>query len=76
MLPLKMGLPSLGVYYVSVRSCKDCYPTTIGRDFLVFFSDFTHHNGKVLHFASKCKELYGLLPHHVARMIQFKYAPT
>ena len=33
MLPLKMGLPSLGLYYVSVSSCKDCYPIIIGKDF-------------------------------------------
>ena len=32
-LPLKMGLPSLGLYYVSVSSCKDCYPIIIGKDF-------------------------------------------
>ena len=64
MLTLKMGLPSLGVYYLCVSCCKDCYPTNTGKDFLIFFSGFTHHNGKVLYFASKCKQLYGLLHHH------------
>ena len=65
MIPLKIGLSSLGVYYASVSNCKDCYPTTAGKDFLIFFSGFTHHNGKIfLYFASKCKQLYGLLPHH------------
>ena len=60
-----MGLQSLGVYYVSVSSCKDCYPTTIGKDFLIFFSGFAHRNGKgFLYFASKCKQMYGMLPHH------------
>ena len=64
MVPLKMGLLNLRVYYVSARSCKDCYPTIIGRDFLNFFSGLTHHNEKgFLCFASKCKQMYGLLHH-------------
>ena len=40
-LPLKMGLPSLGVYYVIASSWKDCYPITYTIDFLIFFSGFT-----------------------------------
>ena len=35
MLPLKMGLLSLGVYHISVNSCKDSYPTTTGKDFSI-----------------------------------------
>ena len=31
MLPVKMGLLSLRVYYVSVSSCKDCYPPLLAR---------------------------------------------
>ena len=49
-----MGLPSFGVYYVNLTSCKDCLlPTTAGKDFfLIFLSGFTHHNGKgFLYFA-------------------------
>ena len=64
MLSLKMGLPSLGVYYLCVSCCKDCYPTNTCKDFLIFFPGFTHHNGKVLYFACKCKQLYALLHHH------------
>ena len=63
MLPLKMGLPRLWVYYVSVSSYNDCYPPLIGKDF--FFSGLSHHNMKsFLYFTSKCKQLHGLLPHH------------
>ena len=46
MLRLKMGFPSVGVYYVSVSSYKDCYSTAIGKDYLIFFSGFTHHTGR------------------------------
>ena len=45
MLLLKMGLSSLGVYYVSVSSYKECYHITYRHGF--FFSSFTHHNGKI-----------------------------
>ena len=37
MLPLKMGLPSLGVYYISVSSYKECYPTNVDKDFFDIF---------------------------------------
>ena len=43
-LPLKMGLPSLRVYYVWF------YPAPTRRVFL--------------YFASMCKQVYSLLPHH------------
>ena len=57
--PLKLDLPSLGVYRVSVSSCKNCYLTTIGKDFLIFSSCFTQPNGKgYLYFASNCKQMY------------------
>ena len=52
MLPIKMSLPSLGVYYVrfypppigrgffilqvSRSMCIACYPTTIGKEFLLW----------------------------------------
>ena len=73
MPPLKNSLLSLGVYYISVSSCKDCYPATNGKDLThllkftqVFFhllKFFTHPNGKsFLYFASKCKQMCGLLP--------------
>ena len=45
MLPLKLGLPSLGVYEVCL-----IIPTTKGKGFL--------------YFASKCMQVYNLLPHH------------
>ena len=65
MLPLKMGLLSLGVYYISVNSWKDSYPTTTGKDFSTFFSGFTQHsrNG-LLYVSCKCTQMYRLLPHH------------
>ena len=32
-LPQKMGLPNLEVYYVNVRSYKDCYPNIYWKHF-------------------------------------------
>ena len=61
MIPLKMGIPNLGVYYVSLTSYKDCHPTSYWQGF--FFSGFTHHNGKDFLFYT-CKQLHGLLPYH------------
>ena len=41
----KMGLLSLGVYYISLSSSKQYFPS-IGKDIFTFFSGFTYHNGK------------------------------
>ena len=57
-LPLKMVLLSLRVYYVSVSSYKDCYPTTVCKNFLVNFSGFTYYDRK---------QVYSLLPHHYSK---------
>ena len=65
LFPLKMGLPSLRVYYRSVSSCKGCYHYYWQDIFKFFFSGFTNLNGKsYLYFATKCKQIYALLSHH------------
>ena len=62
-LPSKTGRVFCTVIMSRCVGC--CYPTITGKDFLLFFSGFTHHNGTCfLYFASKCKQLYGLLTHH------------
>ena len=58
-LPQKVGLPNLEVYYVNVRSYKDCYPNIYWKHF--FLSSFNEKS--CLYFTSKCKQMYGLLPH-------------
>ena len=49
-----------------ISSCKDCYQTTTGKNFLTvsYFSLVLPTKTEVfLNFASNCKQLYGLLPH-------------
>ena len=63
-IPLKMGLPGLRIFYVA--TCKQLSGLLfIGPSSLqgFFFSSFTHHNGKSF-LCCKCNQLYGLLPHH------------
>ena len=67
MLSLKIGLPSLGVYYVNVSSYKDHFPATAGKDFFYIFlwlcSPQREGNFEFCN-ASKYIQVYNLLPHH------------
>lgn len=53
------------LYFLSVSSCIDYYPTIIGKDFqLTFCSIFTNHHRDCYLYLVMCKQMYYLLPHH------------
>ena len=64
----KNGSPKFRSILCKCKQLKGLLPHHYWQGFLdslIFFSGFTHHNGKgFLNFASKCKQLYRLLPHH------------
>ena len=69
MFPLKRDFLSLGVYYISISSYKGCYSTNIGNDILMYFSGWFYppQRERFLYFSTKCRQTYGLLPHHYWR---------
>ena len=53
MLPLKIGLPNLGVYYGVYKQLSGLLPDHYRQEFLdsfIFFSGFTHEYGSVFEF--------------------------
>ena len=58
MIPLKMGIPNLGVYYLSLTSYKDCHPTSYWQGFFSLVLPTTM--GRIFCFTrvSSCMDCY------------------